>query len=106
MLRLAVYLKKFKLNVTIGPLCKLTEAIFELIVPLVMARIIDVGIANGDTAYILRHGLILVLLAVLGLYALWCANIWQARLRRAWERLCGAICTRTSTRCHTKSLTG
>lgn len=74
MFRLAKYLKEFKLNVTIGPLCKLTEAIFELIVPLVMAKIIDVGIANGDTAYILRHGLILVLLAVLGLS---CALVCQ-----------------------------
>lgn len=74
MFKLARYLKEFKLNVTIGPLCKLTEAIFELIVPLVMAKIIDVGIANGDTAYILRHGLILVLLAVLGLS---CALVCQ-----------------------------
>lgn len=74
MIRLARYLKQFKLNVTIGPLCKLTEAIFELIVPLVMAKIIDVGIANGDTAYIWKHGLILVLLAVLGLS---CALVCQ-----------------------------
>lgn len=74
MIKLARYLKKFKINVTIGPLCKLTEAIFELIVPLVMAKIIDVGIANGDTAYIWRHGLILVLLAVLGLS---CALVCQ-----------------------------
>ena len=74
MFRLARYLKEFKLNVTVGPLCKLTEAIFELIVPLVMAKIIDVGIANGDRAYILRHGLILLLLAVLGLS---CALVCQ-----------------------------
>lgn len=74
MIRLARYLKEFKLNVTIGPLCKLTEAIFELIVPLVMAKIIDVGIANGDNEYILKHGLILVLLAVLGLS---CALVCQ-----------------------------
>ncbi len=67
MFKLARYLKHFLPNVTIGPLCKLTEAIFELIVPLVMAKIIDVGIANGDTDYIKRHGLILVLLAALGL---------------------------------------
>ena len=74
MFRLARYLKEFMLNVTIGPICKLTEAIFELIVPLVMAKIIDVGIANGDRAYILRHGLILLLLAVLGLS---CALVCQ-----------------------------
>lgn len=73
MLRLARYLKQFKLNVTIGPLCKLTEAIFELIVPLVMAQMIDVGIKNRDNGYILRHGVILVILAVCGLaFALVC----------------------------------
>ena len=67
-------MKEFKLNVTIGPLCKLTEAIFELIVPLVMAKIIDVGIANEDNKYILQHGLILLLLAALGLS---CALVCQ-----------------------------
>lgn len=74
MFRLARYLKEFKMNVTIGPLCKLIEAVFELIVPLVMAQIIDVGIANGDTSYIWRHGLILVGLAVVGLC---CALVCQ-----------------------------
>lgn len=74
MIKLARYLKHFKLNVTIGPLCKLTEAIFELIVPLVMAEIIDNGIANGDNDYILHHGIILILLAVLGLM---CALVCQ-----------------------------
>ena len=67
MLKLARYLKEFIFNVTVGPLCKLTEAIFELIVPLVMAQIIDVGIANGDSGYILKNGITLVILAVLGL---------------------------------------
>lgn len=73
MLKLARYLKEFMLNVTLGPACKLTEAIFELIVPLVMAEIIDVGIKNGDTGYIWRHGITLVILAVCGLtFALIC----------------------------------
>lgn len=74
LIKLAKYLKEFMLNVTIGPLCKLTEAVFELIVPLVMAKIIDVGIANGDSAYIWQHGLILVGLAVVGLC---CALVCQ-----------------------------
>ncbi len=74
MLRLARYLKSFLPHVTIGPLCKLTEAIFELIVPLVMANIIDVGIAQGDESYIRKNGLILVLLAALGLC---CALVCQ-----------------------------
>ena len=73
MIRLARYLKEFMINVTVGPLCKLIEAIFELIVPLVMAQIIDVGIKNGDRDYILKNGVILVILAVCGLtFALVC----------------------------------
>lgn len=74
MIRLSRYLKQFLPNITIGPLCKLTEAVFELIVPLVMADIIDIGIANSDTDYIKSRGLILLLLAVLGLF---CALICQ-----------------------------
>ncbi len=74
MIKLARYLKYYKLHVTLGPACKLTEAIFELIVPLVMADIIDVGISNGDNHYILTHGLTLLLLAALGLS---CALVCQ-----------------------------
>ncbi|MFV0412026.1 MAG: ABC transporter ATP-binding protein, partial [Oscillospiraceae bacterium] len=54
-------------EIILGPLFKLLEAILELLVPLVMANIIDVGIKNGDTAYILRNGLLMVLLGVLGI---------------------------------------
>lgn len=50
----------------LGPLFKLLEAVFELCVPLIMAGIIDLGIKNGDTAYVLRGGGILILLGVLG----------------------------------------
>ena len=46
MLKFARFLKQFKKEVLIGPVFKLTEAVFELIVPLVMAQIIDVGIAR------------------------------------------------------------
>lgn len=73
MFKLARYLKHFKKEVILGPLFKLTEAVFELIVPLVMARIIDVGIPSGDTGYILRMGGLMVLLGVAGLgFALTC----------------------------------
>ena len=79
MLKLARYLKSFKLHVTLGPLCKLTEAIFELIVPLVMADIIDVGIAGEDSGYILRHGITLIVLSVCGLlFALICQYMASA----------------------------
>lgn len=67
MKKLLRYLKNYIAESIIGPLFKLTEAIFELIVPLVMADIIDVGIAEGDTNYILRKGGILILFGLIGL---------------------------------------
>lgn len=74
MLKFAKYLKQFKFQVLVGPVFKLTEAIFELIVPLVMAQIIDVGIANGDRGYVIRMGGVMVLLGLVGLC---CALICQ-----------------------------
>ncbi|MGB4659547.1 MAG: ABC transporter ATP-binding protein, partial [Mobilitalea sp.] len=73
MFRLARYLTHFKMEIIFGPFFKLLEAIFELMVPLVMASIIDEGIKNGDKAYILQKGGILLLLGLLGLgFALIC----------------------------------
>jgi len=67
LLKLARYLKYYKLQVTIGPVFKLLEAVFELIVPLIMANIIDIGVRNGDTNYIAKQGVLLVILGVTGL---------------------------------------
>lgn len=53
-------------EVILGPLFKLFEAVLELLVPIVVANIIDVGITNGDSSYILTRGLLLILLAALG----------------------------------------
>ncbi len=61
------YLKFYKPQLIIGPLCKLLEAVFELIVPLVMANIIDVGVKNSDPDYIIKMGGLMVLLGVVGL---------------------------------------
>lgn len=80
MLKFARFLKQFKREVLIGPVFKLTEAVFELIVPLVMAQIIDVGIANGDRGYVLCMGGVMVLL---GLVGLGCALICQYCAARA-----------------------
>lgn len=66
MYKLRRFLKDYKKECIIGPLCKLFEAILELFVPLVMASIIDVGIANRDAGYVLRMGGLMVLLAVMG----------------------------------------
>lgn len=53
----------------LGPVFKLVEAVLELLVPLLMANIIDIGIKNGDTSYVLKQGVLLLLLAVLGVAA-------------------------------------
>ena len=75
------YLGAFKKELIIGPAAKLTEAIFELIVPLIMADIIDTGINGGaGKPYIYRMGGIMVLLGVLGLC---CALVCQYLASRA-----------------------
>lgn len=64
---LGTYLGDYKKESILAPLFKMLEAVFELLVPLVMASIIDVGIAGGDKGYVIRMCLILVFLAVAGL---------------------------------------
>lgn len=67
MKKLLVYLKNYKKECVLAPLFKLLEASFELIVPLVMAAIIDRGIAAADRPYVFKMGGVLVLLALIGL---------------------------------------
>lgn len=67
MKKLLRFLKDYRKECVISPLFKLLEATFELFVPLVMAAIIDTGIANGDRGYILKMFALLILLAVVGL---------------------------------------
>ena len=66
MFRLLKYLKKYKVETILGPLLKLMEASFELLVPLVMASIIDNGIEKGDKSHIFAMGGVLFLLAAVG----------------------------------------
>lgn len=79
MKRLLVYLKDYKKESVLAPLFKLLEAFFELLVPLVMANIIDRGIASQDTGYIVRMGLCLLALAVVGLCSSITAQFFAAK---------------------------
>ena len=79
MRKLLIYLKDYKKESILGPLFKLLEASFELFVPLVMAAIIDVGIANGDKNYILKMCGVLILLAVIGLVCSITAQFFAAK---------------------------
>lgn len=73
MKRLLKYLRNYKKELIFGPFFKLLEAIFELIVPVVMAKIIDKGIGNNDSGYILKMCGLLVVLGICGLgFALTC----------------------------------
>ncbi|MBR5312572.1 MAG: ABC transporter ATP-binding protein [Clostridia bacterium] len=73
------YLKSYTLEAILGPLFKLLEAMFELFVPLVVADIIDRGIAAGDKSYIIGRSLILVALGVIGLVCSLTAQYFAAR---------------------------
>ena len=79
MKKLLVYLKGYRRESVLGPLFKLLEATFELIVPLVVAAIIDRGIGAGDTGYILRMCLVLVGLGLIGLLCSVTAQYFAAK---------------------------
>lgn len=79
MKKLLIYLKDYKKETILGPLFKLLESSFELIVPLVVAAIIDVGIGNGDKNYILKMCGVMVLLGVVGLVSSITAQYFAAK---------------------------
>ena len=79
MKKLLVYLKDYEKESILGPLFKLLEASFELLVPLVVTKIIDVGIATGDVHYIVRMVLLMVGLALIGLICSITAQYFAAK---------------------------
>lgn len=79
MKKLMIYLKDYKKESVLAPLFKLLEAFFELFVPLVMASIIDKGIADFDMGYIGKMGLCLLTLAVVGLVSSITAQFFAAK---------------------------
>lgn len=92
--RFYVYMEKYKMYAVLSCLCVAFETLFELTIPLIMADIIDVGVANGDQAYILERGLQMVFCAgislVLGIgyarFAALCGQGLGAELRKAEYR--------------------
>lgn len=65
--KLAPYMKKYKTPLIIAVLCAALESVFELLIPLVMAKIVDVGISSGDTGYTIKMGLLMVVMALISL---------------------------------------
>lgn len=79
MSKLLKYLKKYKIESILAPFFKLIEVAFELIVPLIVSTIIDVGIENGDKVYIIKRCLLLGLLGILGLCSTLVAQYFSAK---------------------------
>ena len=79
MRKLLIYLKNYKKEVVLAPLFKMLEAFFELLVPLVMASIIDIGIPGNDKNYIVKMCLIMVALGVVGLVCTSIAQFFSAK---------------------------
>lgn len=92
--RFYVYMEKYRMYAVLSCICVAFETLFELIIPMIMADIIDVGVANGDKAYILERGLQMVFCAgislVLGIgyarFAALCGQGLGAELRKAEYR--------------------
>ena len=79
MWKLLKYMKAYKKEAVCAPLFKLLEALFELFVPLVMARIIDIGIADGNRPYIVQMCLLMAALGLIGLVCSITAQYFSAK---------------------------
>ena len=79
MRKLIYYLKDYKKESILAPLFKMLEALFELFVPIVMAKVIDVGIPLGDKNYIIRMCLVMILLGIIGLACSITAQYFSAK---------------------------
>jgi ATP-binding cassette subfamily B multidrug efflux pump len=85
--KLTQYLKQFKWQLLLGPAFKMAEATLELLVPLVMASIIDVGIHNSDRGHIWQMGRVLILLGVLGFSSAMVAQYMASRASQGFGTL-------------------
>ena len=79
MKKLLVYLKDYKKETVLAPLFKMLEASFELLIPIVVKLIVDVGIANRDTGYVGRMCFVMILLGVIGLVCSITAQYFSAK---------------------------
>lgn len=78
------YLRPYKRDAALAVLCIELETVFELIIPLVMASIVDVGVASGDRHYILMKGLQMVFFALISLVLGQGSAMFSAGAARAW----------------------
>ncbi|MDD6794443.1 MAG: ABC transporter ATP-binding protein, partial [Clostridiaceae bacterium] len=65
--KLFPYMRKYKKALIIGIMCAALEAVFELLIPLVMAEIVDVGIGSSNTAYTIKLGVLMIVMSLISL---------------------------------------
>lgn len=99
MKKLLRYLRPYTKECILGPLFKLLEATLELLVPLVMAAVIDHGIAAGDKPYILQRCLLLAGLGLAGLVFAVTAQYFAAKAATGFVTGCGRCCFPASSAC-------
>ena len=87
------YLRRFRKESILAPLFKMLEATFDLLVPMVVADIIKVGIAGGDTTYIWTRCGLLVLMALIGLLCSFTAQYFAARKPKDVSETIGTMFT-------------
>ena len=85
MISLLRYLKHYKKESALAPLFKMLEAVFDLLVPLVVASIIDKGITDGNTGWIVRMGVVLIILAIAGMAFALTAQYFAAKQQQVLE---------------------
>ena len=78
MKKILKYLKGYEKQCVLGPLFKLLEATFELLIPLVVASIVDTGIGSGDRGYIVKMCVVMIALGIIGLAMAVCAQYFSA----------------------------
>lgn len=98
--------KRLQKESVLAPLFKLLEASFELFVPLVMAKIIDVGIGTGDNSYVLKMCGVLILLAFIGLTCAITAQYFAAKAAVGLRQNCVMHCLNIFKSCLLTNSTG
>ena len=96
LIRVFSYMKPYRKYAFLAGLCVAVECMFELIIPVLMANIVDVGVKNGDTGYIFTQGALMCLCAVIALFWGRGAPSLPTYAARGWARSCGGRSTKRS----------
>lgn len=84
MVKLTSFLKPYIKECTVGPIFKLAEAVFELLLPTIMAFIVNNGVEKGDSGYIIRYGIVMVGMAILGFLCSCVCQYFAARASQGY----------------------